>query len=172
LHPPRESGFKAIMPGALWKMPPLAKVYEALGAIGDGRVRIEDARHAFVTSSDGSRTYEVETDDDGRDISSNDNASFWQGYLGYPAIAVMIARGLIRSDETAVSALAGVPWKELNTRYRNDYDRTLEEVLRRAAERGCDLAAIRAAAAAVLDAVRALAPRQGPRRRPPRVPSK
>jgi hypothetical protein len=158
------------MPGALWKMPPLAKVYEALGAIGDGRVQIEDARRALVTSSDGTKTYEVDIGVDGREISSNDNASFWQGYLGYPAIAVLIARGLIRRpDETAISALAGVAWKELNTRYRNDYDRTLEEVLRHAAERGSDPDAIRAAAAAVLEAVRILAPRQGPRRRPPRA---
>jgi hypothetical protein len=161
------------MPGALWKMPPIAKVYEAIGAIGDGRLRIEDARHAFVTSSDGSKTYEIETSGDGREISSNDNASFWQGYLGYPAIAVMIARGFIRRpDEAVVRALAGVPWKELNTRYRNDYDRTLADVIGRAAERGCDPDAIRAEAAAMLEAVRAWAPRQGPRRRPPRAASK
>jgi hypothetical protein len=161
------------MPGTVWKMPPMAKVYEAIGAIGDGRLRLADARRAFVTSSDGTKTYEVETSDDGREISSNDNASFWQGYLGYPAIAVMIARGLIqRPDEAIVRALTGVPWKELNTRYRNDYDRTLEEVIGRAAERGCDPDAIRAETAAVLDAVRAWAPRQGPRRRPPRAASK
>ena len=103
---------------------------------------------------------------------SNDNASFWQGYLGYPAIAVMIARGLIDADQDAVRALTGVPWKELNTRYRNDYDRTLEEVMRGAVERGYDVDAIRAAADAVLEAVRRIAPRQGPRRRPPRAQSK
>jgi hypothetical protein len=160
------------MPEAPWKMPPLAKVYEALGAIGDGRVRIEDAHHASVTSSDGGKTYNVETSADGAEISSNDNASFWQGYLGYPAIATLIARGLIDADQTANRALAGVPWKELNTRYRNDYDRTLEHVLRDATARGYDVDAIRAAAAAVLEAVRKLAPRQGPRRRPPRARSK
>src|SRR5580698_11516318 len=138
------------MPGALWKMPPIAKVYEALGAIGDGRVRIEDERRAFVTSSDGTKTYEVDISVDGREISSNDNASFWQGYLGYPAIAALIARGLIpRPDDVVMHALAGVPWKELNTRYHNDYDRTLEEVLAGAAERGCDATVIRAAAASV-----------------------
>jgi hypothetical protein len=166
------TGFKAIMAGALWKMPPIAKVYEALGAIGDRRVRIEDARRAFVTSSDGTKTYEVESSDDGAEISSNDNASFWQGYLGYPAIAVMIARGLIHADEAAVRALAGHPWKQLNARYRNDYDRTLEEVMRRATANGYDAAEIKAAAAAVLAAMRAIAPRQGVRRRPPRAKSK
>lgn len=153
-------------------MPPLVKVYEALGAIGDGRVRIANAHRSFVTSSDGSKTYEVETSEDGAEISSNDNASYWQGYLGYPAIAVMIARGLIRPDEAAVRALAGIPWKQLNTRYRSDYNRTIEDVARRAAERGCDPVALRAAVQAVLDSLRALAPRRGPRRRPPRSTSR
>jgi len=153
-------------------MPPIAKVYEALGAIGDGRVHIEDARRASVTSSEGTKTYEVDLTENGREISSNDNASFWQGYLGYPAIAVMIARGLIRVDQAAVRALTGVPWKELNTRHRNNYDRTLEEVLARVADRGGDPEAIRAAAFSVLEGVRAYEPRQGPRRRPPRATSK
>jgi hypothetical protein len=160
------------MPGAQWKMPPLAKVYEALGAIGDGRVRIEDGQRASVTSSDGAKIYSVENSAEATEISSNDNASFWQGYLGYPAIATLIARGLIDADQGAVRALTGVPWKELNSRYRNDYDRTLEEVMRDAAARGYDVDAIHAAAGAVLEALRKLAPRQGPRRRPPRAQSK
>ncbi len=153
-------------------MPPLAKVYEALGAVGDGRVRIEDSRRASVASSDGTKIYKVESSADGAEISSNDNASFWQGYLGYPAIAVMIKRGFIQADESATQALAGVPWRQLNTQYRNDYDRTLEDVMQRAALNGFDPAAIRAAAAAVLEAVRRIAPRQGRRRRPPRAASK
>lgn len=157
------------MPDAVWKMPPIAKVYEALGAIGDGRVHLEDAHRARVTSSEGTKTYEVEISADGREISSNDNASYWQGYLGYPAIAVMLARGLIASPgEAVVRALAAVPWKELNTRYRNDYDRTLADVLALAADRGCDPESIRKAAMAVLESVRMLAPRRGARRRPPR----
>ena len=46
-----------------------------------------------VVSSDGTKKYRVEISADGREISSNDNASYWQGYLGYPAIAVLMARG-------------------------------------------------------------------------------
>lgn len=157
------------MPVVPWKMPPIAKVYEALGAVGDGRVEIVDAARAMVASSDGARRYEVTISADGREVSSNDNASFWQGYLGYPAIAVMIVRGLIGRPAEAISALAGVPWKQLNTRYRNDYDRTLDDALARAAARGFDPAAIRAAAAATLEELRALAPLRGPRRAPPRA---
>jgi hypothetical protein len=150
-----------------WKMPPIAKVYEALGAIGDGRVRIEDERRATVVSSDGSKTYAVESAAEGREISSNDNASFWQGYLGYPAIAVMIARGLYRPKPEVIRALSGVPWKQLNTQYRNDYERTLAEVMRRAEANGFDADAIRTEAEAVLEAVRTAAPLRGDRRRPP-----
>ena len=115
-------------PPTKWKLPPIVKVYEALGAIGDGRVRIEDSRRAFVTSSDAAKTYEVETSADGREIASNDNASYWQGYLGYPAIAVLLARGMYRAPANVTDALAGIPWKELNRKFKNDYAKTIAEV--------------------------------------------
>jgi hypothetical protein len=137
-----------------WKMPPIVKVYEAIGALGDGRVTIKDSTHASVRSSDGSKTYEVEISDDGREISSNDSASYWQGYLGYPAIAVMLARGLYSPRADVVKALRGIPWKELNTRFRNNYDITIAEVLQRAQQNGYDVAAIRDEVEAVLDSPR------------------
>jgi hypothetical protein len=70
--------------------------YEAIGALGDRRVQLEDEWHASIVSSDLSKTYQVELSADGRGVSSNDNASYWQGYLGYPAIAVMLKRGCAR----------------------------------------------------------------------------
>jgi len=150
-------------------MPPIAKVYEAIGAIGDGRVHLEDARRASVTSSDRSKTYAVEFVAGSREVSSNDNASYWQGYLGYPAIAVMIARGLYQPRADVIRALSGIPWKELNHRFHNDYERTIAEVLEQAGEHGFDVQAIRAEAEALLDAVRAYAPLRGARRPPPRI---
>jgi hypothetical protein len=158
------------MPAATtWKTPPIAKVYEALGAIGDDRVKLIDARRALVKSSDGRKTYEVETSIDGREISSNDNASYWQGYLGYPAIAALLARGFYRAMGMAdvCAALKGIPWKELNLKFRNDYAKTLTEVDRRAAAAGHDPDAIRAQAEAVLAFIRKLSPHRGKRSRPP-----
>ena len=153
-------------------MPPLIKVYEAMGAIGDGRVRAADKTTApvvwDVVSSDGTKTYRVEISADGREISSNDNASYWQGYVGYPAIAVLLARGTLRTSAEATRALAGIPWKELNRRFKKDYARTVAEVARVVAERGGDFNAVRAEAASILDALGALAPLRGARRRPPR----
>jgi hypothetical protein len=149
-----------------WKMPPLIKVYEALGAVADDHVQLIDERQALVSSSDGRKTYEVELVD--RTISANDNASYWQGYLGYPAIAVLIARGVVPADPAAMAALRGIPWKELNSRFHNDYARTLDEVVQRLAERATDTAIIDAACTAVLQAVQKFAPTRGPRRRSPR----
>ncbi len=151
-----------------WKMPPLIKVYEALGALGDGRVRILDDDHAQVTSSERDKTYQVETGNDGREVSSNDNASYWQGYVGYPAIAVLMRRGSIPMPAKAAEALAGVPWNELNHRFKRDYAKTLAEVERRLKQAGRDPDEIRADAEAVMEALRSLAPYRGKRLRPPR----
>lgn len=152
--------------GAAWKMPPLIKVFEALGAVGDGRVHEKGAGAAEVVSSDGSKTYRVEMSADGGEVSSNDNASYWQGYLGYPGIAVMLVRGLLSARVETTRALAGIPWKEINRRFKNDYERTGAEVARIVNERGADFDGIQTEAESILDALRAMAPRRGARRRP------
>ena len=152
---------------AEWKMPPLIKVYEALGAIGDMRVNLSDESHATVVSSEGDKTYDVETSTDLRTISSNDNASFWQGYLGYPGIAVILKRGFFRLDQKATAALAGIPWKELNRRFKNDYRKTIAEIETRLNDAGNDPILVRNEAEAVLSALKELAPLRGARRKPP-----
>jgi len=150
-----------------WKMPPPIKVYEALGSIGDGRVRLEDEHRALVESSEGDKTYEVELSDDGREISSNDSASYWQGYLGYPAIAVLLMRGLYRPPANVIDALAGIPWKEINRRFKNDYDKTLAEVNQIVEASGHDPDSVASEVESVMEALRKLAPMRGKRRRPP-----
>jgi hypothetical protein len=154
--------------GEPWKIPPLAKIYEAFGALGDGRVRLQDQWHADVLSSDRSKMYQVEISSDGRAISSNDNASYWQGYLGYPAIAVMLRRGLCPVRAEVINALTGISWNALNRRFHNDYHRTVEEVMRRAEELGFDRKVIAAEAETVLSKLSEFAPLRGPRSRPAR----
>jgi len=150
-----------------WKMPPAIKIYEALGAIGDGRVHLEDAHRALVESSAGDKTYQVELSEDGREISSNDSGSYWQGYLGYPAIAVLLMRGLYRPPANVIDALAGIPWKEINRRNKNDYDKTLAEVNQTVEASGHDPDAIVSEVESVLEALRKFGPMRGKRRRPP-----
>ena len=153
---------------AAWKMPPIAKVYEALGAIGDGRVKLLDTNRAEVKSSDGAKNYTVLTSDDCRTIAANDNASFWQGYLGYPAIAVLIARKVLTAGRNAIDALRDVAWKELNKKTRNDYAKTIATIELRMVERGINPAGIREECERVLKSLRALKPERGERLAPAR----
>ena len=112
-----------------WKVPPKAKIYEALTAVADGRVKLTGGETAEVLSSDGAKTYIVEWSADLRQITSNDNASYWRGYIGYPIIAVLMALGRLDFDGTVAQVLSGIAWKQMNRRFRNDYDKAVESVL-------------------------------------------
>ncbi len=122
-----------------WKMPPKAKVYEALSAVADGRVEILGPLEAQVTSSGGDKTYKVRWSEDGRAITSSDPASLFQGYIGYPIIAVLLATGRLTFDLELAAVLAGVPWKTLNDRHKRDYDAAVDEVLRERPGQAADL---------------------------------
>ena len=97
---------------ATWKAPPKAKIYEALSAVGDGRVEMVGERTAQVTSSARDTTYTVEWSEDGKGITSNDNASYWQGYPGYPILAVLMVRTDLNFSPRIASSLSGVAWKQ------------------------------------------------------------
>jgi hypothetical protein len=153
---------------APWKTPPRAKVFEAFTAVADGRVRLTGPGAATVTSSGGDKTYDVEWSEDGHTVTANDNASYWQGYLGYPILAALLARGELHAGEPTVAALAGVPWHDLNTRFKRDYDAAVNEVLTELAGRGVDTAVIDDAVDDVLRQLGALElQRAGRGRRPP-----
>jgi hypothetical protein len=149
-----------------WKMPPVAKVYEALGALADGRVRITGPGQAEVVSSGGDKTYSVTWSDDGQQISSSDNASIWQGYTGYPIIAVLLATGRIPWDEAIAKQLTGVPWHDLNKRFKRDYDAAVESVLQEIESRGGDRGAIERQVEAIYRQLGSLGLERGLRRAP------
>ena len=107
------------------KLPPRAKVYEALGAVADGRVE-ETGGVWRVTSSDGSKRYTVRYD--GQTVSSDDNATYWQGYAGYPVVAVLMVKGVVSHDPEVAALLQGVAWKRINQKHTNDYGKALAEI--------------------------------------------
>lgn len=126
-----------------WNMPPIAKVYEALSAVADGRVKLAGETSAEVLSSERDKTYAVKWSMDRPVITSNDNATRWQGYIGYPIIAVLLQAGRIPYDPAAAAELAAVPWHALNKQFRRDYDAAVGHVLAQLRERGGDADAIR-----------------------------
>ena len=153
------------------KLPPIAKVYEAWSAVADGRVVLHpNERCATVASSNAQKEYTVTWDEADAVYSSNDNATYWQGYAGYPVIAVLMAQGRLPFDNDMAEGFAHVDWTELNERQKRDYAAAVREVVD---ERGLDAAQADAAAHEVLDALAALdvTVKRGAAR-PPRAKSK
>lgn len=142
------------------KLPPIEKIHEAYSALADGRVRMDpDNRRAEVDSSDGSKTYtvtwpEVNPQADGSlpqaVYTSNDNATYWKLYPGYPILAVMMLQGLLPYDRDMSRQWGGVNWTELNNRYRRDYAKAVDSVI---AERGLDPDAVSRAVGEVYNAL-------------------
>jgi hypothetical protein len=152
-----------------WKLPPRAKVFEAFTAVADGRVRLTGPGSAAVTSSGRDKTYDVEWSAEARTMAANDNASYWQGYLGYPALAVLLERGELHAGADVVRALAGVPWHDLNKRFKRDYDAAVAHVLAGLPADAPDAGAIEHAVDDVLEQLAALDLQRGGRgRRPPK----
>ena len=102
----------------LWKLPPIEKIPEAYGAIADGRVTMKDSA-ADVVSSDGTKTYHVRWN--GNLYSSDDNGSKWQGYTGYPVVAVLLLQGKLPLNQEVMTLFKNIPWKEINKKHKNKY---------------------------------------------------
>lgn len=110
----------------LWKLPDRIKIVEAVGAIADGRVKIDQkTQSAICHSSDKKKKYTIKYDISKSAITSDDNSAHWQGRLGYPAIAVLMMLKELSHDEKIADALKNIPWRELNDRFENDYNKTL-----------------------------------------------
>jgi hypothetical protein len=111
-----------------WKNPPVIKIYEALGAVADGRVEIS-GNTAKVYSSSRNKFYDVSFDPEENAIMANDNGSYWKGYLGYPSIVFLMKIGILSYDEKIAQLLKGIAWKDINQKFKNDFDKTLDYIL-------------------------------------------
>ena len=113
-----------------WLIPPKIKIYEALGCLGDERIKEENAE-IHVYSSSGNKFYIVKYFAEGENsIMANDNGSYWKGYLGYPSIVYLMKIGKIKFDEKFAEALRGIKWKDINQKLKNDFEKT-EELIRK-----------------------------------------
>ena len=108
------------------KMPPIEKIHEAYGAIADHRVTLRD-NEADVASSDLTKTYLVTWKD--KVYTSNDNASYWQGYAGYPIIAVLMLQGKLSLNREVAERFKGIDWKKRNTEHKNNYAQVVKEIM-------------------------------------------
>lgn len=136
-----------------WKMPLLAKVYEAFSAVVDGRVTLFE-NYAHVTSSDFTKTYHITWEDDV--YSSNDNASYWHGAMGYPVIAVLMKQGRLTYDMDTAVLFSKIEWKSIIRSVKNDYTRAAFMVLEQLQASGIDIKNVVHEAEKVYDQIRNL----------------
>ncbi|MEZ0248471.1 MAG: hypothetical protein ABWJ97_04290 [Thermoproteus sp.] len=117
------------------RLPPRIKVLEALSALADGRVKLLSDKDAEVVSSDGTRTYRVHVDVGRRVAYSDDNGTVYRGYVGYPILSFLMARGLLPVDQKLGEALRGIPWRKLNEEYKK-YEAVIQVIKAGLRERG------------------------------------
>lgn len=108
------------------KFPPIEKILEAYTAIADGHVKLGNDQ-ALVTSSNEAKTYTVTFHDN--IYTSNDNASYWQGYLGYPGIAVLMLQGKLPYDKELAQQFAEVDWNKINQEYKRNYAQAADAII-------------------------------------------
>jgi hypothetical protein len=121
------------------KMPPREKIHEVLSAIADKRIIINDNK-AIVISSSGDKKYTVQWQEN--IYSSNDNATFWQGYAGYPVIAVILLQNKIAYDQKILVHFKNIKWNHLNKNFNNDYAKSVESIYYELREKGIDISYI------------------------------
>lgn len=71
---------------------------------------------------------------DGKVYAANDNATHWQGYAGYPIIAVLMLQGKLPFDKSVADKFADISGKELISAKR-DYARAVDIIFR---QKHCD----------------------------------
>lgn len=109
------------------KMPPIEKIHEAYGAIADDRITLRE-NEADIVSSDLSKTYLV-TWNEKNVYTSNDNASYWQGYAGYPILAVLMLQNKLSLNREIAGHFKGIDWKKRNTAHKNKYAEVVKEIM-------------------------------------------
>jgi hypothetical protein len=107
------------------KESPNSKIWEALSALADNRVEKISENEYHVTSSDYSKAYTVIVEKE--TYSSNDNATYWQHYAGYPILAVWMLEKKAEPNADLLPLFANIPWKALNTKYKNKYELSIGE---------------------------------------------
>lgn len=136
--------------------------------MADGRVKLKKDNLAWVYSSSGRKHYDVQFDLINNAISANDNGSYWQGYLGYPAIAVLFDKKVLPFDADLAEALINIKWKDINEKFGKNHERTEKYILDLLAERGFSKEEVKIVTDGILNRIIELGLlRLGPLKKPP-----
>ncbi|MEI6690669.1 MAG: hypothetical protein WCL07_02885 [bacterium] len=127
-----------------WSTPHISKIYEALTAIADNRITlINGGNEARCYSSSKGKFYNVVYDPNTNSIMSDDNTAYYTGAVSYPMIALLMLKGVINYDNSLLSPLSNIVWKDIMTKYKNDYDKGITHVLKDLEKAGHDIKPIK-----------------------------
>jgi len=126
-----------------WLPPHISKIYEALTAIADDRIKLMSDNSASVTSSSRGKSYTVAFDPQTNSITSNDNTAFYTGSVSYPMVALLMYKGIVNYNHSLLSPLSNIVWKDIMQKYKNDYDKGIEYVLSELSTKEIDIIEIR-----------------------------
>lgn len=108
------------------KLPPIEKIPEAYTAVEDNRIELYDD-YAIVKSSNNEKEYLVKWK--GNTYYSNDNSTYWQGYIGYPVIAVLMLKNVLSLNTEVSKYFKYINWNEINKQNKNDYKKSVDQIL-------------------------------------------
>ncbi len=108
------------------KLPPIEKIPEAYTAIEDNRVELYDD-YAIVKSSNNEKEYLIKWRDNV--YYSNDNSTYWQGYPGYPVIAVLMLKSSLSLNRNVSKYFKNINWNKLNKDNKRDYKKSVDKIL-------------------------------------------
>jgi hypothetical protein len=112
-----------------WKTPHLVKVYESLSAVADNRIVIISETKAKCTSTSGNKYYDIHFDLNTGATMSNDNSAYYTDTLSYPLIALLMITNRLDYDKDLLQYFKNIFWKDINQKFKNDYDKAIDYVL-------------------------------------------
>ncbi|MEM0481044.1 MAG: hypothetical protein QXQ14_02595 [Candidatus Aenigmatarchaeota archaeon] len=106
-------------------LPPLIKYLEAYSVFADNRIKEISKNEYRIISSDKRKEYLVKIKFELGKILvfSNDNGTILKNYIGYPIIAVLIYKNVLKLPKN-IEVLKNIEWKKLNEKFKN-YDKVI-----------------------------------------------
>ena len=107
------------------KLPPKIKIIEALSAVADNRVIIQDllsSEWRCDSASSPRKSYKILYNEKENSIISNDSWSTNQWFLWYPAIAFLLKIWKLKYDETVLEMIKDINRIDIKEKVRKDYE--------------------------------------------------
>ena len=84
---------------------------------------------------------------------SNDNMAYYRDEISYPMVAFFLENNEIQFDRSILEYLRNIKWKDINQKNKNDYMKSVGQVLAGLAEKGVDVELIKKEVTKIFEAI-------------------